>query len=358
MKSRTCRLAVATMAVALTASQGPAQSIYTPYTFTTLAGNAGYGTGSGNSFNYPNGVTVDSAGNLYVADSWNHAIRKVTPTGVVTTLAGLVLSVPHGVAVDSAGNLYVADTYNHTIRKLTAGGEVTTLAGLAGNAGSVDGTGSAARFKFPLGLAVDGVGNVFVADTSNSTIRKVTPAGLVTTLAGLADNNGYADATGTAARFNYPAGVAADSSGNVYVADAINHTIRKVTSTGVVTTLAGLAGGPGSVDGIANAARFNYPAGVALDSAGNLYVADEMNHTIRKVTPAGEVTTLAGLAGSNASADGAGRNARFYEPRGVAVDSAGNTYVADSNNHRIRKVTPTGEVTTLAGLPDGAGNVD
>jgi hypothetical protein len=162
---------------------------------------------------------------------------------------------------------------------------VTTLAGLAGSTGSADGTGSAARFTEPYGVAVDSAGNVYVADTYNHTIRKVTPAGVVTTLAGLARSIGSADGTGSAARFFYPYGVAVDSGGNVYVADSYNNTIRKVTPAGVVTTLAGLAGSPGSADGTGSAARFTHPFGVAVDSAGNFYVADRDNHTIRKGVP-------------------------------------------------------------------------
>ncbi|MGA2867319.1 MAG: hypothetical protein ABSF95_22820 [Verrucomicrobiota bacterium] len=349
---------------------------------TTLAGLAGNpgsadGTGSAAGFSYPAGVAVDSAGSVYVADACT--IRKVTPGGVVTTLAGLARTGgsadgtggaarfygTSGVAVDSAANVYVADTYNHTIRKVTPGGVVTTLAGLAGYQGSADGTGSAARFNEPSGVAVDSAANVYVADTSNQTIRKVAPGGVVTTLAGKAlfDQGGNpirgdADGTGSAARFNEPYGVAVDSAGNVYVADSWNDTIRKVTPGGVVTTLAGLAGTQGSADGTASAAQFSGPRGVAVDSAGNVYVADTWNHTIRKVTPGGVVTTLAGLAGISGSDDGTGSAARFYDPCGVAVDSAGNVYVADTWNCTIRKVTPGGVVATLAGLAGSWGSAD
>lgn len=274
-------------------------------------------------------------------------------------------------AVDNTGNLYVADTENQTLRKVTPMGAVTTLAGLAGSSGSSDGTGSAARFNHPVGVAVDGEGNVYVTDNGNSTLRKVTPGGVVTTLAGLAHVDqfgepvgGDADGTGSAARFNYPRGVAVDGTGDVYVADTINNTIRKVTPAGVVTTLAGLAGTIGSADGKGNDARFFSPQGLAVDSAGNVYVADtgsvlhSHNYTIRKVTPAGVVTTLAGLAGHSGSVDGTGIAARFNEPLGVAVDSAGNLYVTDSRNGTVRKVTPAGAVTTLAGLVDNSGSAD
>jgi secreted PhoX family phosphatase len=295
----------------------------------------------------------------------------VTPAGVVTTLAGLAgssgsadgtgsaarFNAPVGVAVDSAGNVYVADDNNSTIRKVTPAGVVTTLAGLAGSFGSADGTGSAARFQFPHGVAVDSADNVYVADGENNTIRKVTPAGVVTTLAGLAGSSGSADGTGSAARFAFPDGVAVDSATNVYVTDTDNQTIRKVTPAGMVTTLAGNASITnqygsvvgGSADGTGSAARFNGPDGVAVDSAGNLYVADQNNNTIRKVTPVGTnwvVRTLAGVAGPYGSADGTGSAARFSNPFGVAVDGAGNLYVADSSNNTIRKGYPALAITS------------
>jgi len=349
---------------------------------TTLAGSAGVagsadGTGSAARFCNPVGVAVDGAGNVYVADTWNHTIRKVTPLGVVTTLAGSAgtagstdgtgnaaqFNCPCGVAVDSVGNVYVAERDNYTIRKVTPAGVVTTLAGSAGMWGSADGAGSVARFNMPVGVAVDSAGNVFVADTGNQTIRKVTPSGVVTTLAGSAGGSGSTDGTGITARFYSPKGVAADSAGNVYVADTGNQTIRKVTSAGVVTTLAGSAGVAGSADGTGSAARFCNPYGVAVDSTGNVFVGDTGNCTIRKVTAGGVVTTLAGSVGSTGSADGTGSAARFYSPEGVAVDSSGNMYVADTDNHTIRKVTASGVVTTLAGssrvigIADGTGSV-
>ncbi|HEX7706254.1 MAG TPA: NHL repeat-containing protein, partial [Thermoanaerobaculia bacterium] len=348
-----------------------------PYTFTHFAGSTGGpgwfdGTGSAGRFSVPSGVATDGSGNVYVADYYNHTIRRITPAGAVTTLAGLAgnaesadgtgsaarFRYPTGVATDGSGNVYVADQGNHTIRKITPTGMVTTLAGLAESWGSADGTGSSARFHGPTDVATDGSGNVYVADYNSQTIRKVTPAGVVTTLAGLAGGGGSADGTGSAARFNYPSGVATDGSGNVYVADPSNQTIRKITPAGVVTTLAGLAGTSGSADGSGSAARFYGPSGVATDGSGNVYVADYRNHTIRKVTPAGTVTTLAGLAGTSGSADGSGSGARFNGPISVATDGSGNVYVADPFNQTIRKVTPAGVVTTLAGLTGTVGSAD
>ncbi len=343
----------------------------------TLAGTAGLsgstdGTGAAARFNFPQGIATDSAGNVYVADTVNSTIRKITPAGVVSTFAGTAgvsgsadgtgavagFNSPFGVATDSAGNVYVADTVNSTIRKITPAGVVSTLAGTAGLSGSTDGTGAAASFSFPQGVATDNAGNVYVADAFNSTIRKITPPGVVTTLAGMAGVFGSADGTGAAARFNSPTGVATDSAGNVYVADNVNSTIRKITPAAVVTTLAGKAGVFGSPDGTGAVASFNFPRGVATDSAGNVYVADTANSTIRKITPAGVVTTLAGAAGVFGSADGTGAAARFNSPFGVATDSAGNVYVADAFNSTIRKITPAGVVTTLAGAAGVFGSAD
>jgi sugar lactone lactonase YvrE len=234
------------------------------------------------------------------------------------------------------GNVFVADEANHTIRKITPAGVVTTFAGLAGNPGSADGVGSAARFNFPFGVAVGRSGNVYVADSLNHTIRKITPDAVVSTLAGLAGSPGSADGTGSAARFSSPTGVAADRDGNVYVADYNNQTIRAITPDGTVSTLAGLAGNSGSADGTGSNARFYQPTDVAVDRAANVYVADNFNQTIRKVTPTGVVTTLAGFVHNPGRADGTGSSARFHSPSGIAADSAGNIYVGDSANYTIR----------------------
>jgi hypothetical protein len=401
----------------------------------TLAGLAGVsgsanGTGSNARFYQPEGVAVDKVGNVYVADTWNHTIRMVTPGGVVTTLAGSAgysgsadatgtnaqFYQPQAVAVGSAGNVYVADTGNQTIRKITAGGAVSTLAGFAGNYGSANGTGTNAQFYGPAGVAVDGFGNLYVADYFNQTLRKVTAAGVVSTLAGSAGNFGSADgtnstvrfwnptgvavsgtntvtvyvadagnstiralilagtnwvsstlagsasmgstdATGSAARFYWPGGSAVDSADIVYVADTQNGTIRKVTTAGVVSTLAGSAGNFGGADGTGTNAQFFGPQGIAVDGAGAVYVADTVNATIRKIA-AGVVTTLAGAAGNIGVADGTGSAARFYEPQGLAVDNSGTVYVADTWNHTIRKITAVGAVSTLAGVPGSYGSSD
>ena len=369
------RLLAAVLVTLIVASvQGQTSTGYLWRNFAGQPGGWGSADGTGNiaRFYTPLGVAVDSAGNVYVADTVNHTIRKVTSDGVVTTLAGQALSSgtndgtsttarfhsPYGVAVDSGNNLYVADGLNHTIRKVTSAGVVTTLAGLGQSSGTNDGTGSAARFNTPHGVAVDSAGIVYVADTYSGTIRRVSSDGVVTTLAGLGGYTGTNDGVGSAARFCQPEGVAVDAAGNVFVADAYNYAIRKVTSAGVVTTLAGWPGNSGTNDGLGSAARFLVPTGVAVDSAGIVYVGDSYNHTIRRVTSAGEVTTLAGCAGQYAFADGTGSAARFNYPAGVALDSTGNLYVADGGNCMVRRVTSAGVVASLAGRAPRYGGAD
>jgi sugar lactone lactonase YvrE len=334
------------------------------------------GTGAAARFNLPNGVATDGT-NIYVADSVNHTIRMVAiATGAVTTLAGTAgargstdgtgtaarFSFPSGIATDGI-SLFVSDTNNDTIRKVTiATGAVTTLAGSPGSPGSADGTGAVARLSIPYGITTDGT-NLYVADTGNHTIRQIVIAtGAVTTLAGTAGVSGSSDGTGAAAGFNLPYGVATDGI-SVFVADTVNHTIRKITiATGAVTTLAGTAGSAGTGDGTGADARFRRPYGIARNGA-DLYVTDSFNHTIRKVAIAtGAVTTPAGTAGAIGFADGTGADAKFVYPYGIAADGA-NVYLADENSAIRRMGIATGTVTTLAGplgsigSADGAGSV-
>jgi len=352
---------------------------------TTVAGSimhSGYADGTGSAarfaFSYVDsgriytdgfpGVAVDSAGNLYIADTAINSIRKVSPLGEVTTLAGWIYGAqfygPFGTAVDKAGNVYVADDDgdNSVIRRVSPLGVVTTIAGSA-NGTAADGTGSAAQFSGAEGIAIDSVGNLFVSDSWGNTIRKVSPVGanwVVTTIAGSPGKQGFTNGTGSAARFNRPIGVVVDSGGNIYVADSGNNAIRKVSPVGtnwVVTTLAGnlvtnqngFAVG-GSSDGIGSTAQFNQPSGVAVDSLGNVYVADSGNHTIRQVTPAGVVTTIGNVAGVIGGADGVGSSARFSSPAAITMDSAGNLYVVDAGNSRISKGTPSGQQSHSAAI--------
>jgi sugar lactone lactonase YvrE len=299
---------------------------------------------------------------VYVADSGNSTIRKITPVGAVTTFAGDApksgfaddvgaaarFKWPRSVAVDSSGVAYVADCYNYAVRKISPNGAVSTLAGSPDRYGFADGTGTEARFSCPTGIAVDGVGTVYVTD--NQTVRKIAPGGTVTTLAGTARAIGSADGTGPAAQFGWmsPYGIAVDDVGTLYVADTGNSLIRKITPGGVVTTLAGSAGSYGAVDGAGAAARFLGPYGVDVDPGRRIFVADG-GTTIRKIDPPDVVTTIAGTAGERGSDDGTGAAARFDGAFDVAIDATGNLYVADTSNYTIRKVTPTGVVTTIIG---------
>ena len=419
-----CTNGVASMVKLFTANTGKCASCNSFYTLKrdetctpimveTLAGTVtvGFMDGAGNvaQFNFPAGVVVDGSGNIYVADTDNNRIRKITSGGVVSTLAGTGIKAdgitdgggfmdgagnvakfnsPSGIAVGSAGVVYVADSQNHRIRKITSAGVVSTLAG-GGTTGTLcpgttgttvtcrDGAGNVAKFNSPSGIAVGSAGVVYVADSQNHRIRKITSAGVVSTLAGGGTTGTLCpgttgttvtcrDGAGNVAQFNNPREVAVDSSGNVYVADRGNSRIRKITPGGMVSTLAG--GDAGGVtatecgtttlitpatsgetckDGTGTDARFNYPIGIALDSIGNIYVADNGNNRIRKITPGGMVSTLAGTGITTVHgvmieggdfSDGAGNIAQFDNPIGVALDSVGNVYVADRDNHRIRKI--------------------
>ena len=322
------------------------------YKVSTLAGSGNLafadGIGSQSSFYGPANLAVDTAGNVYVSDFYNNRIRKISATGTVVTLAGsgqqgssdgtgtaASFFGPDGIAVDSLGNVFVVDSLNNRIRKITPSGVVTTIAG--SGFGYADGFGNQALFRSPRGLAIDLSGNLYVADWGNHRIRKVTPAGVVSTIAGSGIAS-YADGTGSEASFYWPTGVSVNSVGEVFVADIGNHRIRKITTTGVVTTFAG-SGVAGYADGRSMEASFHDPSGVLVDTIGNVYVADHTNNVIRKINHDGLVSTFAG-SGQGGRADGATAVATFSLPRGITVDNSGNFYVADFNNHLIRKISP------------------
>ncbi len=376
---KTSQLIMGLILCGVLTTSATAQSIYsTPYTFTTIAGTAGNnggndGTNGTAQLYWPEGIAVDTNGNLYVADNYEDTIRKVAPSGtnwVVTTIAGTAgtsggndgtngaarFIEPVGITIDGTGNLYVADSGNDTIREITPSGTnwvVTTIAGTAEIGGFADGTNGSAQFNDPSGIAVDTNGILYVADAYNCTIREVAPSGtnwVVTTIAGTATNidgmvpnYGSADGTNGAAQFSGPSSITVDGSGNLYVADTYNDTIRKIAPSGtnwVVSTIAGQVGNSGIADGTNFAAQFYYPSGIASDRSGNLYVADTYNYTIRKITPSGTnwvVSTLAGVAGINGSNDGTGTNALFYYPYAVAADGAGHLFVGDTINGTIRQ---------------------
>jgi sugar lactone lactonase YvrE len=281
-------------------------------------------------------------------------VFTATPTcggALVTTLAGSAgvtgatnatgtsasFKFPNGIAVDLSGNVYVGDWGNDLIRKITPGGVVSTFAGQAGVTGATNATGTAASFNGPWGVAVDSSGNVYVGDWGNEIIREITPGGLVSTFA-----------NDSSLEFDQPMGVAVDSSGNVYVADEGYFEILELTPGGVLSNFAGQYLVSGAANGPGNIASFWAPYGVAVDASGNIYVADEANNLIRKITPGWVVSTFAG-SGSCGFANGSGTSASFCGPMGVAVDTAGNVYVADNYFSLIREITPGGLVTTLAG---------
>ena len=343
-------------------------------TITTIAGTGEQGfSGDGGpatqaSLNSPFGVAVDGAGNLYIADQYNNRIRRVDSTGTITTIAGTEergfggdggpatqapLFLPTGVAVDVEGNLYIADQYNNRIRRVDSTGTITTIAGTGERRfGGDGGPAIRAQLDAPSGVAVDGEGNLYIADASNHRIRKVDSIGTITTIAGTGEQ-GFGGNGGSASQAHlfFPTGVAVDGAGNLYIADVGNHRIRKVDSTGTITTIAGTGergfGGPG---GPAVQAQLDAPSGVAVDEAGNLYIADQYNHRIRRVDSTGTITTIAGTEERGFSGDGGPAiQARLSLPYSVAVDSAGNLYIADVGNHRIRRVDSTGTITTIAG---------
>jgi gliding motility-associated-like protein len=264
---------------------------------------------------------------------------------------------PHGIAADSLGHVFVADQHNHTIRIFdTNTNTVSTLAGLAGQPGSTDGTGSAARFNEPWGICATPDGIVFVADTKNNKIRKITPGGQVTTLAGTG-NFGTSNGPALNATFGNPTGLEVDANGNIFVADHLTHIIRKISADGMVSTLAGTPYIPGDADGVGSTAQFWRPYGLTLDHEGNVIVADEWNHKIRKVTKTGTVTTLAGN-GLAELQDGQAANAGFNYPWDASVGPDGSIYVADGYNYVIRKIDTNGMVTSIAGNPQTAGFQD
>ena len=306
-------------------------------------------------------IAVGTDGSLSV--NGDFGVYTIVDTDTLTMLAGLLpefglingsadqarfgrsfpFFLPYGIAADPAGNVYVADTPNQRIRKISNAGIVSDFAGNGTIGGSADGVGSDAGLSQPRGVVADAAGNVFVADTFNSTIRKITPDGNVTTLAGGVATPGNVDGIGSAVRFFEPQAIAVDAEGTLFIADTGNRSVRKLSPSGVVTTLVGPDAGLGRIEGI------------TVDLAGTVYVSDAVSHVIQKITSDGVVTDVAGLRRTYGRADGAGIEARFSSPRGLAVDPSGNVYVADTDNNSIRKIDPAGNVTTVAGTLTSVG---
>jgi sugar lactone lactonase YvrE len=360
----------ATTAVLLVAAAalGPSLSqvlVPGPYTVSTLAGTGTAGSEGDNGpatqaqLNQPFGLALDSSGNLYIADQINNRVRKLTPDGNLSTIAGngkasysgdggpatdAALNHPCGIAIDSAGNLYIADTANNSIRKVTSAGTISTFAGTGqiGNTGD-GGEASKALLDHPIGLALDSQGKLYIADTANNRVRVVSTDGKIEAFAG----NGTAGSDGDGgaakdARLNRPQGVFVDSAGVVYIADTFNHRIRKVDTDGTITTVAGV-GTPGDSGdgGPATKAELRYPKSVVKDAAGNLIIVDSFNARVRVVTPDGIIQTIAGDGFQGyAGDDGPAAKARFRFPSGIVVDSQGRLFITDTQNNRVRMLAP------------------
>jgi uncharacterized repeat protein (TIGR01451 family) len=353
------------------AGNGRVRKVSAAGIITTLAGNGttGYsgdgGPAASAELNEPYGVAADNAGNVYIGDTYNLRVRKVSAAGTITTFAGNGMygfsgdggpatnaSVydPSGLALDAAGNLYIADQGNNRIRAVSAAGAIETLAGSAtqGYAGD-GGAATGAALYSPYAVGVDAGGNLYIADSGNARIRKVAAGGAISTLVG----GGLGDGgLGIFGAFNQPAGVARDGKGNTYIADTYNNRVRMVAANGTISTVAGTGTSGESGDGVAAAnAQLNFPQGVALDAAGNLYIADSSNYRVRKVDTSGNITTYAGsglCCGSNGDG-GKATAAQIGIPYGLAVDAAGDLYISDINNNVVREVTPAGSISTVAG---------
>jgi sugar lactone lactonase YvrE len=316
------------------------------------AGTPGWSDGDATAalFSSPVGIAFDQNGALLVSDQGSGRLRRIAADGDVSTFAGdgvnasvdgnglaASFSTLSGIALAPSGDVYAAEFGAHRVRKISPSADVTTFAG-SGVSGTVDGNGISARFNSPQSVAVDSTGLIYVIENGGHVLRRITPAGDVSTLAG-SGVSGFADGAGAAAEFDQPTGVAVDSAGNAFVADCGNNRIRKVTSAGVVTTFAG-SGAGGAADGDSSSASFSCPGGVAIDTDGNLYVADAGNSLLRRISPTGVVSTLAGQSGVNGAQNGIGAAATFTNPFGVVVGADGTVYVADTFNHLVRKVKP------------------
>lgn len=333
-----------------------------------VAGDGGPATAA--QLGTPFGIAVDAAGNIYIADADNHCIRKVAINGIIATVAGSCIAgysgdggpatsarfyAPNDVAIDANGNLYISDTLNHVIRKVALNGIITTFAGsgVAGDLGD-GGLATAARLNYPHGIAVDAVGNLYIADLNNNRIRKVDSAGIITTVAGTG-NAGFSGDGGpaTSAQLRHAVDVNVDVAGNLYIADAENHRIRKVNTSGIITTIAGNGNSGYSGDGgLAVNAQLNLPHGVAVDIHNNVYVSDRLNHRVRKIDASGLIITMAGTGAAGYSGDGGlATQAQLNQPFHLAIDSSGKLYFSQWPEHRVRRVILWTFCSNATGIP-------
>ena len=337
---------------------GPSSPLINTLVGTGVAGYTGDGGPAQSAeIDSPYGVSVEASGNIYIADTGNSVIRRIDSAGKITTIAGngikgysgdtgpatsAALFSPYRAVADQAGNVYIADFYNNRIRKVDTSGTITTVAGTGTQGYNGDGIpATTAQLSLPAAVAVDTAGNIYIVDTWNNRIRKIDPSGTINTIAGTGFPGVLGDGgPATSAQVNEPEGIAVDSSGNVYIADYGNSKIRKIDTTGTINTFAGRGEtGFGGDGGPAVAATLNLPTGVAVDRAGNVYIADYQNSCIRKVDTSGTITTIAGTGVSGFSGDGGSpASAALSLPQDVAVDSAGHVYIADTNNARIRLI--------------------
>lgn len=316
--------------------------------------------------NVPEAVAVDNNGNIFIADGFNGRVRKVDRAGIITTVAGsgkqgfsgdngpaikASLNYPAGVITDAKGNLFIADSYNHRIRKVDPMGIITTVAGNGNAEYSGDGGPAIkAGLHRPLGLAFH-AGSIFICDAENNRIRKLDPAGIITTIVGDGHNQFDGDGkTAIRASLSFPTSVAIDAKGNIFIADKDNHRIRKVDVSGTITTIAGgKRQGFSGDDGPAIDAILDTPLGVVVDASGNIFITDTGNQRIRKIDSSGIITTIAGSREGYSGDGGAAIYAQLFTPEGLAIDSRGNIFNADTSNHRIRKIDLSGIITTVAG---------
>ncbi|MFJ2215250.1 RICIN domain-containing protein [Streptomyces sp. NPDC101062] len=317
--------------------------------------------------NAPYEIAVDSTGTLYFSDRENHRVRKITTDGKISTVAGTgvagyggdngsaisaQLNKPRGVALDGAGTLYIADSVNHRVRKVTPDGKISTVAGTSTRGFNSDGgPATAAQLNWPYGVMVDSTGALYIADTGNHRVRKVTADGKISTIAGTSAKGFNGDGgPATAAQLHNPMGLVLDSTGALYIADVDNHRVRKVTPDGKISTIAGTGTkGFNGDGGPAASAQLNKPVGLVLDSAGTLYIADSINHRVRKVTSDGKINTVVGTGTAGSDGDGGpAASAQLNNVIGLAVDCVDTLYIGDLFNHRIRKI-PSAK---MAGLPD------